>query len=374
MCDPLTQHKNRSCSDSKLLRLVAANRLCELAREPLDVFMRRSVTFLALVLSACGQGGTSPTPVPVPVPVPDPTPMPPPTPVCPNADATSTQTYDGVTSVLQYGYSSSATVYLLKPPVFDSPLGFSPSTQTYTYRVNSDLLTANVPESASFFATGSAGPTLPATGNANFNVYSFSCPSADRSSITGALRLFDDRAGSNRLALRYTGFGSYTFSVVQGSVIGPSSTNDFRAFGYGAESARASVPLTGTVTFTGAIAGLAAQDNIGPQDVFRVLGSFTVIIDFATGGVSGSVTPVFDPAELNPNRAAATFDTYPIIPDGTAALPRFTGHFADGGKIIGFLSGPGADEMAINIQLPTTRLVSQLPRTTTIVASGAGIR
>ena len=264
------------------------------------------VSAIAGALSACGGGGSgsvapsvsiapapSPTPSPVPTSTPTPTPTPAPSP-SPTPRPSAMLSSVGPPALAGSGASPPSPRASVGGPTFNTQptasLTFSVLQSTLVVRDNAlvaVIVTMNAGSSFDFaFCSGcreTFALSVPNLGLTQVGLNTFDDTPFD-ALVSGGRGLFVDEATWGRGGLASTKFGYW--------YLGPSALafpTNHSAYVYGYETPAASLPSTGTVTYTGRVVGRVFY-TLGPTFANVVSGTATVRVDFAARTVTGELT------------------------------------------------------------------------------------
>jgi len=183
-------------------------------------------------------------------------------------------------------------------------------------------------------------------------------------------------AANPDIALIYTSFGSFQYLQYYRD-----STNayDYRPFAYGIVTPAASVPTTGTATYSGRVMGRAVDASgyavLGAR-TYELSGTITLTVDYASRTVTGSIVMtghwiVSGQPYPEPDVSLGPITLTPA--SALTTLSRFSGSATGGGGFEGFLAGPGGEELGLTVQavVADPRDPSRVQR---VALSGAALR
>jgi hypothetical protein len=175
----------------------------------------------------------------------------------------------------------------------------------------------------------------------NFDYYRFNYDNGDGATRRAELQLLKRSATNSRIQLSYLTYGLYS------DASGPETARVFNtaAFVLGQETAAASMPRTGSGTYSGIVDGYASVGGTG----YRLLGSTgTLTANFATGAIGTTLVLLgnsdFLTGTLGSVQNFGTLNGTGLIHSGTNQYTGDLAGFGMNGSFAGRFFGPAANE------------------------------
>ena len=222
---------------------------------------------------------------------------------------------------------------------------------TKTFRVanvtgNRDVATANP------VISFGAAERVAASSNARQTAYKTTVAGYDYD-----LTLFNPGAGNDLLALTYSSLGLTRQTMSGALATYPSYTVQVsHAFAYGIVTPSSAVPPSGAVTYHGVVMGEATYLSSNPSQVYRISGTISVTVNFASGTNNGTLALVGTDDRTGAQVNLGNFE-FTLNSDG--ALTGNGAGSASGNAGFAYY-GPGAEELsgAAGIQITGSPLLS----------------
>jgi hypothetical protein len=301
---------------------------------------------VGLFVSSCGGDDSTSMPVPVVVPAPTPTPTPTPSPT-PTPTPTNTmltdlrydQQFITPYGQLNYGRNSANQNSVGSVGAGSSATFFQYFAATKTYRVFDPTYNPATQVPITYTDFGEA-QRVAAQSTLDYAFYIV--PGSGYPSYS--LRLLNPGPPNPLIALTYASAGIYELRHVPGKP--PLLSPDIvQAFSYGiATPAGAALPGSDTA-YRGIVIGVGLRDSYtSGVPVYALSGQASLIVNFASGTLSGTITLT---GVNDLTGATETLGTFTIQKNGTVAQMSASGRFTSGTGQIAYTSyGPAGEELA----------------------------
>ena len=254
-------------------------------------------------------------------------------------------------------------VQTVTDPAVGTALSYKSSDRSYTLPV-----TDPVDNLGDFSAVFTPADIVSAQTSGRYSGYqrSVAVNSTDTRKLT--LKLFNPGTGNDQLMLNYASAALFSLEYSNAAMY----AQEYRSIAYFSQKTpAASVPMSGTATYSGVILGEAYPSQTPAlTSRYDLTGTFKIVIDFGARTYTGSLSIT----GTDPSGGVLDLGTFSIVQGSVpGSIAAFDGK-VQGGALIGALAGPNAEELGISFQFLSTAHVGTNFYGITIAASGAAKR
>ena len=312
-----------------------------------------AVLVLLGLVAACGNGdNSSPSPSPTPSSTTTPTPTPSSSisvpPGCPGIPADKGQPFDQIVTGIGAAYPSGDRLVVYNPTEV-SALYYNASNDAYVFIEPDPLYFTSADYSGSSILT----PSDIDAANSNDTVQYRKNSCSPSSNYQHSLEIYKQNSSGSTIHLTYSSIGTYLF--FNNSGLTTSSGNAFH-FAIGSPTPQGSIPSSGLGSFSGTLIGRGYTRSNISSVTYDLSGTVTTQVDYdaKTFKTQLHITGV-DTSNKSIDLGTFSFDNV-----GDPGLSRLKAD-GNGGSVLGFLSGPAAQELVFSFTIKSQITVDGVP-------------